>query len=259
MSATASISLVQLLTGLLLLLIPCAIFVYYGTGLLRATLIAALRMVVQLFMVGFYLRYLFEWNSPWVNILWMLVMVAICSVDILRHTKLKARSCYLPLYSSVVLVLVFCTLFFLKAVLGLDSFFESRYFIPTCGMILGNQLTTSILGLNTFYDQLHTQKTYYYSMVAQGATRSEAMRPFIRHALQRSFRPMIATMAIMGLISLPGTLVGQILGGSPPDTAARYQIMIMVLLISSTPLTLVINIQWSLRSLVDEWGRLRDD
>ncbi len=259
MSATVSISLSQLLIGLLLLLIPCAIFIYYGTGQLRSTLIAALRMVIQLFMVGFYLRYLFEWNLPWVNILWIIVMVAICSMDMLRHTKLRARSCYLPLYSSVMLVLLFCTLFFLKAVLGLDSFFESRYLIPTCGMILGNQLTTSILGLNTFYDQLHDQKTYYYSMIAQGATRSEAIRPFVRHALQRSFRPMIAMMAIMGLISLPGTLVGQILGGSPPDTAARYQIMIMVLLISSTPLTLVLNIQWNLRSMIDEWGRLRGE
>ena len=55
----------------------------------------------------------------------------------------------------------------------------------------------------------------------------EALIPFVRQAIAKSFSPTIANMAVMGLVSLPGTMIGQILGGSSPDVAIKYQIMIV--------------------------------
>ena len=46
-----------------LLLIPIGIFIWLQMGLVRETLVSALRMTVQLLMVGIYLKYVFQWSS----------------------------------------------------------------------------------------------------------------------------------------------------------------------------------------------------
>lgn len=75
---------------------------------------------------------------------------------------------------------------------------------------------------------MRTEKARYkYSLIA-GATRSEALRPFISEALKISFAPTIASNATIGLIWLPGMMTGQILGGSDPMTAIKYQILIVI-------------------------------
>ncbi|NCB44022.1 MAG: ABC transporter permease, partial [Clostridia bacterium] len=61
-----------------------------------------------------------------------------------------------------------------------------------------------------------------------GANRSEALRPFMQTALRAGVKPQIATMATLGIVSLPGMMTGQMLGGSTPMTAIQYQIAIMV-------------------------------
>ena len=67
--------------GFLLLIIPTYFLYRYRTGLVKDTLIAALRMTVQLFLIGFYLEYLFLWDKLWINLLWILLMIIIAFID----------------------------------------------------------------------------------------------------------------------------------------------------------------------------------
>ena len=64
-------------------------------------------------------------------------------------------------------------------------------------------------------------------------------------------------MAVMGLVSLPGTMIGQILGGSTPDVAIKYQIMIVVVTMSASMLSLIIAIRLSVKRAFDGFGRMR--
>jgi ABC-type iron transport system FetAB ATPase subunit len=52
----------------------------------------------------------------------------------------------------------------------------------------------------------------------------------MRNAVQTGAMPMINTMNVIGIISIPGMMTGQILGGSPVMEAARYQILIIYLI-----------------------------
>ena len=76
---TIDISYLSLGIGLLLLLIPLFYIWKFKTGLLRATLIGTARMIVQLFFIGVYLKFLFLWNNPWINFLWVIVMILVAS------------------------------------------------------------------------------------------------------------------------------------------------------------------------------------
>ena len=93
--------------------------------------------------------------------------------------------------------------------------------------------------------------------LGNGATQAEARSPFIGEAMKKSFSPLIANMAVMGLVALPGTLVGQILGGSSPNVAIKYQIMIIIINFTASMLSLVITIKLSSRKSFDKAGVLK--
>ena len=219
--------------GFLLLLIPVTALAYYRTGLVKDTLIAASRMTLQLFLIGFYLEYLFTWNSAWINLLWVIVMPVIvaffCSI------------CFIDVY-------------FLGIIIKLDHLFEARYFVPVSGMILGYMLSANVIALNVFYGSLDRERQLYFYLLANGATRGEATAPFMREALIKSFNPTIASMAVMGLVALPGTMTGQILGGSSPNVAIKYQIMLMITIFSSSLISVLLTLWAAKRRSFDSWG-----
>lgn len=255
---TMDISYLSLGIGLLLLLIPVYYIWRYETKLLKAICVGAVRMIVQLLFIGVYLRYLFEWDNPVVNTLWVLVMVYIAAETALNRTKVKRAVLMWPLIVGLVVASVLIGLYFLGIVLKLDNVFSAQYFIPIMGILLGNMLTVNVIAVGTFYSSLQREQNLYYFLLGNGASRNEALMPFMRQAIVKSFAPTIANMAVMGLVSLPGTMIGQILGGSTPDVAIRYQIMIVVITMSASMLSLVIAIKLSCRRAFDAYGRLRE-
>ena len=254
---TTNITVINLLFGLLLVFIPALILWQYKTGITKALIIAVIRMVVQLFCVGFYLNYLFEWNSIWINLLWLFVMTGVCAIDLLKRVHISIKALFFPIFVAILVSLSFIAFYFLQVVLVLDNLFESRYFIPICGILLGNILSSNVIGLNAFYSRIIREQQFYNYLLCNGATISEATRPFIREALIKSYSPTIASTAVMGLISLPGTLIGQIMGGSVPDLAIRFQIMIVVIIMSSSIISLLLSLHWSMKYTLDEFGRFK--
>ena len=66
-------------------------------------------------------------------------------------------------------------------------------------------------------------------------------------------------MSAVGLVTIPGMMTGQILGGTEPALAARYQILILFLIAGATALGSGISILTSCRLLFDTQHRLRLD
>ncbi len=256
---TPEIGLLYLGFGLLLIIIPILIFRHYKTGLVKDTLVSVLRMVIQLFLVGFYLNYLFEWNNIFVNIAWLLLMVGVCAFNLITRIHLSKRVFFIPVYTAVFFSVIGIGSYFLKGVLRLDNLFESRYFIPICGILMGNILSSNVIGMNAFYSSVKREEQMYHYLLGNGASISEARFPFITQALIKAFNPAIASMAVMGLIALPGTLVGQIIGGSSPDLSIRYQIMIMVINFTASMIAVLISLHFSFKYTFDKYGRLKQN
>ena len=255
---TIDISYVSLLVGLLLLLIPIYYIWRYETKLVKAICVGAVRMVVQMLFIGVYLRYLFEWDNPIVNLLWVCVMVYIAAETALSRTKVRRGVLMMPLIVGFIVASILVGLYFLGIVLGLNNVFSAQYFIPIMGILLGNMLTVNVIAVGTFYSTLQREQNLYYYLLGNGASRGDALQPFVRQAIVKSFSPTIANMAVMGLVSLPGTMIGQILGGSTPDVAIKYQIMIVVITMSASMLSLIMSISLSAKRAFDGFGRLKN-
>lgn len=246
------ISWFSLIWGFLLLVIPVTFLCRYKTGLVKETLIAALRMTVQLFLIGFYLKYMFEINLWWVNVLWVVLMAGVASHTIIGRVKLSAKQLLLPVAVALLVSVLLIDSYFMGLVVRQENIFEARYFIPISGMILGNMLSANVIALNAYCGSIARERTDYLYRLANGASPQEAKMPFIREALIKSFNPTIASMAVMGLIALPGTMTGQILGGSSPDVAIKYQIMLMIAIFSSSIVSVLITLFFVNRRVFDK-------
>ena len=65
-----------------------------------------------------------------------------------------------------------------------------------------------------------------------------------------------AQMSIMGLVSVPGMMTGQILGGTAPALAARYQILVMYLIFSSAAIAISLAAVLAVHACTDSEHRL---
>lgn len=243
---------------LLLLIVPIAILLYLKLKLIRSLLISVARMVVQLAFVGVYLGYIFELDNPFVNALWILVMMLVANQQVLRQSGLRFKVFFVSNFPAFFITLVFSFFTFL-IVFDMGTFFSARYLIPIGGMIMGNILRGNIVSLDRFYHSLTRREEEYIYYISLGASRREALLPFISEALKPALSPYLATVATMGLVSLPGMMTGQILGGASPSVAIQYQMMIMIAIFVASTISTFLGILFSLVPAIDDCGRIRKD
>jgi putative ABC transport system permease protein len=77
---------------------------------------------------------------------------------------------------------------------------------------------------------LANRRAGFEAQLMLGASQQIATIPATREALRSALMPVINSMAATGVVSLPGMMTGQILGGVPPSEAVKYQILVMFLI-----------------------------
>ncbi len=247
----------ELLLSLLIMGVPILFFLYYKVPIIKSTLIGVVRMVVQLAFVAVYLEWVFEMNNAWINMGWVLIMILVGVMTTMRKVSLNWRPFIIPLLIAGLSSVIIVDAFFLGLIIKLEYLFEARYMIPITGMILGNALNYNIVGLSTYMKDLREKSNLYYFLLTNTGDMRLALRPFIKEALMKAMNPMIANMSVIGLISLPGMMTGQILGGSSPATAIRYQIMIMLAIFVGCSMNLLFSIILSNRFMFDGYQNLK--
>ena len=257
MKGVTDIDYLSLVLGYIILIIPFYILWYYKTGLLKGAVIAFIRMTIQLLLVGFYLEYIFDLNSSILNLTWVLVMTILATYTVINRSDLKLKEFFIPIFIAIVLSVLIIDAYFLGFVIKLNNLFDARYLIPITGMLLGNSIKTIIIALNHYYKQLKKEKELYRWYLANGATKQEALQPFKKEAFKSAFNPVIANVAIVGLISLPGMMTGQILGGSSPAVAVKYQIMLMIMVFSSSIFSVFLSIYFADNKVFDDFDNLK--
>ncbi|MFW5700697.1 MAG: ABC transporter permease, partial [Cyclobacteriaceae bacterium] len=176
---------------------------------------------------------------------------------IVYRVKLIWHNFLLPVILAGLLSMMIIDGFFLGTVIRLDYFFDARYFIPISGMVLGNSINHNIVGLTTYFEGLSKRNELYYFILTNNGSRKQAIRPYIQDAIVKALNPLLANMSVIGLISLPGMMTGQILGGASPAIAIKYQVMIMLAIFVGCAMILVISILFSNFFVFDAYDNIR--
>ena len=247
----------QLAGFMIILLIPFAISRYFELGLNKDMLYAVIRMLVQLILVGVYLQYLFELNSLSVNFLWLVLMLLIGASAIVSKAKLSRRLLYFPILTGLSIGLFPILWLMIVYLLSPEPLYSAQYLIPTAGMSVGNCLSGNIVALQRLFGAFEDRKAEYEGALALGASSYQAALPFIRSAMQQSFAPILASMATTGLVTLPGMMTGQILGGVDPLIAIKYQIDILVAIFVTLTVSVSSSLLLSIKTAVTVNGRVK--
>jgi len=171
-----------------LLIFPLALFLWYRVAMVRDTVVAVIRMTVQLLFVGLYLQVVFHLNRFWLTGLWLLVMILVADVSIARGCRIRLRRFAGPLFVALLVGTAIPLCFFVGALLRRPNLLEAQYAIPIGGMIMGNCLRADIIGLRGFYEAIRKEEKAFLQALAQGARLSEATRPYLRDACQAARR-----------------------------------------------------------------------
>ena len=180
--------------------------------------IANLRMLIQLLLIGYVLTWLFETDRPVVVLAAVLLMLLAGSWISLQ--PLHRRPPRLLLAAFLALAICAGTMLYLVTqwVLTLPRWFEPRFLIPLGGMIFANAMNAMSIAAERFETEL---------------PRRESLRDARNVAMQAALIPQINALLAVGIVSLPGMMTGQILAGTDPLIAVRYQIMVMCMVFSS--------------------------
>ena len=254
-----SISILRLSLGYMMLLIPLGVMLWFRIGLIGKTVIAAVRMTVQLLFVGFYLQVVFNADNIWLTLAWLIVMICVADISIIRNCGLRlqrfAGSMFIALLAGTALPL----LYFVAVILAKQHLLQPQFAIPIGGMILGNCLRADVIGIAGFYKSIKKDQRSFMLALSQGATVSEAVAPHFRNAYKMAILPTITTMSTIGLVSLPGMMTGVILAGADPITAIKYQIAIMISIFTGTSITIVLGVLLTLKRCFSPYGILEQD
>jgi putative ABC transport system permease protein len=145
------------------------------------------------------------------------------------------------------------------AALRPDPWFDPQVLIPLVGIVLGNVMNGVSISLNAFNTGIVRERTAIEARLALGADRRSAFRPMQRSALRSGMIPVINQMSAAGIITLPGMMTGQILAGMPPFEAAKYQILVLLLLAGGAGLGALGSTWLAVRRVTDGRDRLRLD
>ncbi|MGR5118014.1 ABC transporter permease [Vibrio astriarenae] len=256
MQDALDISFVHLILFSLLLVIPLGINAFFRLSLAKDMLLGVGRMAIQLMLIGLYLEYLFALESLLVNIVWLVIMMLIGASSVVSKARLPKTLLLLPVFSGLFIGLCPVLLLLCVGVVQPDPYYSAQYVIPLAGMLLGNSLSGNIVALQNFFGSFEARKEEYAGKISLGATPTYASRPFVEIALQKSLAPILATMATMGLVSLPGMMTGQILSGTSPLIAIKYQLLIMMAIFVMMNLSITSCLLLTQRRVLSPEGRL---
>lgn len=259
MNGALDITYPALAVVFLLLIFPVVLSLVFRLKLIKQIAVSIVRMTAQLLLVGLFLKYIFDLNNALLNAGWFVVMIVTATGTVIRKSDLKVATLIWPALASFLLVAGGILLFFNAFVVRVDYLFDAKYFIALGGMLLGNSLRGNIVGLTTFYKGIRRNEARYHFALASGARHIEAVIPYIRESLKQAFAPIMATMATTGIVSLPGMMTGQIIGGSSPMTAVKYQIAIMVAIFTAITMSTALTIFLTLKLAFTERGTLKGE
>ena len=202
--------------------------------------IATGRSVVQLLVVGYVLAVVFALNNPIPVLGVLLVMLTIATVTA-RHRIGKKIPRVIPvvfgaMFFSTALTLGYTTLLIIQP----KTWYEPQYLIPLAGIVLGNAMNGAAIAGERLVSTISSSRLEIETHLSLGATPQQSVATYRKDAIRAGLIPTLNQMMIVGVVTLPGMITGQLLSGVDPLNAASYQILIMLMIAFANLITTVL-------------------
>ena len=215
-------------------------------GLGRPILVALVRSLVQMALVGLALVPVLDPDTPLVwSLLWVAAIVVFASITVARRAPQVPGLIWV---AAGAMALVAVT--GLGVIYGLRIFpLQGRTLVPVAGMVIGNSMNAAVVGATRVATALADQRAEVEAGLALGMTPGQASRRVVRGALRTAMTPQVEQTAGLGLIVLPGTMTGLLLAGASPFEAVRTQLALMYVILAGVVIAATVAGLGTLRQL----------
>ncbi|RDU36657.1 iron export ABC transporter permease subunit FetB [Neobacillus piezotolerans] len=222
--------------SLVFVLIPLLLSKALKLELEKDILIATIRSIVQLLIVGYILTFVFESD----HIIYTILMVALMIGAATQNARKKGATIQ-GITRKLILTFVFVELLTQGILLGLNiTPAEPQYIIPISGMVVGNSMVLAILFLNRFTAEIESRHDETELILTLGGTPKQAIHIPLITSIKASLIPTIESQKTIGLVQLPGMMSGQIIAGADPVQAVQFQLLILFLLLVTAAVTSIL-------------------
>jgi putative ABC transport system permease protein len=227
----------QIVWALGMMAIAIALSAWQRLGLEWNLMVATGRTIIQLVVVGYVLAAVFAIRNPWLVFAVLGVMLAIATIVARNRISQKIPQ-LLPLVGGSILIGSLLTLIYTNLlVIQPQVWYEPQYVIPLAGIVLGNAMNGAALSGERLVSTLNNSQLEIETHLSLGATPQQAVAQYRKDSIRAGLIPTINTMMVVGIVTLPGIMTGQLLSGVNPLVAAAYQMLIMFMLALATLVT----------------------
>ncbi|HEY4600622.1 MAG TPA: iron export ABC transporter permease subunit FetB [Cerasibacillus sp.] len=227
---------VTLTFALIFVLIPLLLSKYFKLGLEKDTIIATIRSIIQLFIVGYLLQFVFD-SERYIYIALMIMIMIGAATQNARKKGKMIKGITWKLVTTFALI-EFITQFILIGFKITPP--TAQYMIPLSGMVIGNSMVLAILFLNRFTGEIKSQQDETELILSLGGTPKQAVQNQLIHSIRASTIPTIESQKTIGLVQLPGMMSGQIIAGADPLQAVFFQLLVLFLLLTTAVFTSIL-------------------
>lgn len=227
----------DLLWSLGLMAIALGLVLWQQLGLGVTLMVATVRTLVQLLVMGYVLAFVFALSNPWLVFATLGVMVFMAAL-IARNRIDPKLPWVLPLVGGAILISTTITLVYTNIfILQPPRWYEPQYGIPLAGIVLGNAMTGAAIAGERLISTIRANRLEVETHLSLGATPQQAIAQYRKDAIRAGLIPTLNSMMAVGVVQLPGIITGQLLSGVDPLEASAYQILIMFMLAFATLVT----------------------
>ncbi|PKR17431.1 iron export ABC transporter permease subunit FetB [Staphylococcus aureus] len=221
----------------LLLVIPIIISYNEGLHIIKDLIVATLRAVVQLIILGFLLHYIFKINDKWLLVLCVFVIIVNASWNTISRSSPVMHHVF---WISFVAIFVGTALPLAGTIATGAIQFTANEVIPIGGMLANNGLIAINLAYQNLDRAFVQDGTNIESKLSLAATPKLASKGAIRESIRLAIVPTIDSVKTYGLVSIPGMMTGLIIGGVPPLQAIKFQLLVVFIHTTATIMSALI-------------------
>lgn len=220
----------------LLLVIPIIISYKEGLHIIKDLIVATLRAVVQLIILGFLLHYIFKISDKWLLVLCVFVIIVNASWNTISRSSPVMHHVFLI---SFVAIFVGTALPLAGTIATGAIQFTANEVIPI-GMLANNGLIAINLAYQNLDRAFVQDGTNIESKLSLATTPKLASKGAIRESIRLAIVPTIDSVKTYGLVSIPGMMTGLIIGGVPPLQAIKFQLLVVFIHTTATIMSALI-------------------
>ncbi|MGK3142318.1 iron efflux ABC transporter permease subunit FetB [Pantoea sp. C2G6] len=243
----------SLLLSLMLVMIALLISQKEKLGMSKDIIWSVCRAIVQLVIVGYVLKSIFDLNNRWLTIL----MVLFICINAALNARKRSRNIDHALMISFVAITSGTALTLTILVLSGAIEFIPMQVIPISGMIAGNAMVAVGLCYSNLNQRFSDNQQKILEMLSLGASVKRASARLIRDSIRAAMIPTVDAAKTVGLVSLPGMMSGLIFAGVDPVKAIKYQIMVTFMLMGTASISTIIAAYLSYRRFYTARAQLK--